>query len=132
MGPTGDIEAEKRKGRSRLSNGFGRLPDSDGRSMWARRLRDVMALHLSDLGGADNASEAEKSIIRRIATITIEMERLEAKFAKAGRASKADLDLYQRTAGNLRRLIETVGIKRRAREIVPTIEGYLSSKGRAA
>ena len=27
--------------------------------------RDVMAAHLSDLGGVDNISEAERSIVRR-------------------------------------------------------------------
>jgi hypothetical protein len=37
--------------RSRLTNGKELLPGVDGRSLWARRFRDVLALHLSDLGG---------------------------------------------------------------------------------
>jgi hypothetical protein len=76
-------------------------------------LRDLIALHLSDLGGDSEASEAEKSILRRAATLTIELERLELKFAKAGEASAFDLDLYQRTSNTLRRHLETVGIRRR-------------------
>jgi hypothetical protein len=60
-----------------------------------------MALHLSDLGGEAAVSEAEKSIIRRAATLTVELGRLELVFAKAGEASASELDLYQRTAGNL-------------------------------
>jgi hypothetical protein len=78
----------------------------DGRLTWFGRLRDLVALHLSDLGGEDAASEAEKSIIRRAATLTVELERLDLKFAKAGEASKDDLDLYSRVAANLRRLGE--------------------------
>jgi hypothetical protein len=49
--------------------------------MWVRRFRDLTKLHLSDLGGEDRASEAEKSIIRRAATITTELEYFELRFA---------------------------------------------------
>jgi hypothetical protein len=37
--------------RTRITNGKELLPGIDGRSLWARRFRDVLALHLSDLGG---------------------------------------------------------------------------------
>jgi hypothetical protein len=91
----------------------------DGRLTWFGRLRDLVALHLSDLGGEDAASEAEKSIIRRAATLTVELERLDLKFAKAGEASKDDLDLYSRVAANLRRLLESVGLRRRVLDVTP-------------
>jgi hypothetical protein len=79
----------------------------------------VIAAHLSDLGGPeDNTSAAERSIVRRAAVLTTELERLEVKFALAGAAGAEDLDLYQRTAGNLRRLLEAVGLQRRAREVL--------------
>ena len=93
------------------------------RGPWARRLADVLWLHLNDIGGAD-ASEAEKSICRRAAVLTVELERLEAKFA-VEEADKADLDLYQRTAGNLRRLLESIGLQRRARNVTPTLDDIL-------
>jgi hypothetical protein len=32
---------------------------------WVRRCRDIIAAHLSDMGGADNTSAAERSLIRR-------------------------------------------------------------------
>jgi hypothetical protein len=54
------------------------------------------------------------------------LEVFESKFAKAGQASPDDLDLYQRTAGNLRRLLESVGIQRRPRA-VSTLSEYLAS-----
>jgi hypothetical protein len=111
--------------RSAVTNGR-RLfvAGGDGRSPWARRLRDVMELHISDLGGTDVMSEAEHSIVRRAATITIELERLEAKFS-AGEAVDGDLDLYQRGANSLRRLLETVGLERRARDVTPDLKTYL-------
>ena len=68
--------------RSRVTNGRSLfVKGGDGRGPWARRLRDVLELHVSDLGGADNCSQAELSIIRRIATLTVELERVEARFA---------------------------------------------------
>jgi hypothetical protein len=93
-----------------------------------RRLHDLVAIHLSDLGGDGNVSEAERSIVRRAATLTVELELLELKFAKAGGAEASDLDLYQRTAGNLRRLLEAVGLQRRAKDITPSLSEYLKAR----
>ncbi len=111
--------------RSRITNG--RLLSGDNRSAWVRRCKDVIASHLSDI---PDASAAEHSIIRRASTLTVELERLEAKFATAGEASDADLDLYQRTASACRRLLESVyaGLERRQRIITPTVEEYLANE----
>jgi hypothetical protein len=114
--------------RSRITNGA--TVDGDNRSAWARRMRDVIHAHLSDLGGEEAVSQAEKSIIRRVATLTVELERMEAVFAEAGEALPDQLDLYQRTAGNLRRLLEAIGIGRRARP-VQSLQEYLASKERS-
>jgi len=110
--------------RSRVTNGKTLFADGgDMRSPWARRLRDLIGLHISDLGGLDNVSEAERSIVRRAAVLTVELERLEVRFA-VNDASADDLDLYQRTAGNLRRLLESIGLQRRARDVTPSLEEY--------
>src|SRR5688500_17306224 len=69
-----DIAARAPTQRSRVSNGRSLFASGgDGRGPWARRLRDLVELHLSDLGGADRISEAEKSIVRRAATIAVEL-----------------------------------------------------------
>jgi hypothetical protein len=107
--------------RSRISNGSALLPGVDGRSTWVRRLRDLIALHLSDLGGDDAVSEAERSIVRRVATLTVELERMESGFALAGEALPVQIDLYQRTANSLRRLLEAIGIERRQRDVSPSL-----------
>lgn len=115
--------------RTRVTNGRDLLPGVDGRTYWARRMRDIIALHVSDLGGVDLCSEAEKSIVRRIATITIELERLEQRFASAepDRISHADLDLYSRMSNTLRRLLDMTGLQRRTRDITPTLEQYVEA-----
>jgi len=127
MASTTEAERKLPTAKSKLTNGA-TLPGVDGRSSWVRRLRDLMALHLSDLGGEAAVSEAEKSIIRRAATLTVELERLELVFAKAGEASASELDLYQRTAGKLRRLLESLGLGKRVIDLTPSLPKYLATK----
>lgn len=115
----------RRPNRSKTTNGTAVVVGADGRSLWQRRFRDLVDLHTSDLGGMAVISEAEYSIVRRVATLTVELEKLEMRFADADHANSKDLDLYQRTAGNLRRLLEAVGIKRRVKDITPDLSSYL-------
>jgi hypothetical protein len=119
------VDRPKNRQKSRITNGSALLPGVDGRNVWVRRCKDVIADHLSDLGGMDNTSAAERSIIRRASTLTVELERLEAKFALAGEANAEDLDIYARVASNLRRLLEAVGLQRRSKE-VETLAEYLA------
>ena len=92
--------------------------------------RDLVNGHFSDLGGVEYASEAEKSILRRATTIEVELERLETSFAESGLEgpNSKDLDLYYRGSAHLRRLLEAVGLQRRARD-VPTLQEFISQRG---
>ena len=72
-----------------------------------------------------NTSSAERSLVRRAAVLTTELERLEMHFALAGEADPETLDLYARTAGNLRRLLEAVGLSRRSKNVTPTLREYI-------
>jgi hypothetical protein len=105
--------------KSRVANGSALLSGTDGRSLWVRRCREILEAHLSDLGGEANASEAEKSIARRAAVITVQLEQLEVKFAD-GTATEHMLETYQRCTNTLRRTLETLGIKRRPRTVEST------------
>jgi hypothetical protein len=121
--PVDAPEVAPRKGRSRVTNGSVLIPGVDGRSPWIRRCKDIIASHISDLGGIDNCSTAEYSIVRRAAVLTTELEQLEARFATAGQADAGDLETYQRCANSLRRLLEAVGLQRRARDVTtPTLD----------
>lgn len=114
--------------RSAVTNGSSVLPGVDGRSTWVRRLRDLIALHVSDLGGEDQITEAERSIVRRAATLTVELERLEAKFAQAGQAEAGELALYTTTSNTLKRLLEAVGLQRRPRDVTPDLQRYIAGQ----
>ena len=113
------VVSRKNRQKSKITNGSVLLPGVDGRSPWVRRCKDVIAAHLSDMGGEDNTSAAERSIIRRAAVLTTELELLEVRFATAGEASTEDLDIYARIAANLRRLLEAVGLKRVPHDVTP-------------
>jgi hypothetical protein len=110
-----EVTATKPTARSRVTNGSALLPGVDGRSTWVRRTRDLIEAHVADLGGLSECSQAELSIVRRCSVITTELERLEKSFALAGQATERELDLYQRTAGSLRRLLEAIGTGRRTK-----------------
>ena len=123
-----------RKVRSSITNGstlFG--GDVDERLPYARRYRDLMGLYLGGLGGPDQVSEAERAIIRRAVTLTVQCEIMEARFAREeGDVGKSALDLYGRTANSLRRLLEATGIRRRVNTIVPDPLDYARRKARVA
>jgi hypothetical protein len=113
--------------RSAITNGT-LLPDTDGRSAWARRFKDLLSSHVSDLGGDDNISEAKRSLARRAAILECELERLESGFALAGMATPESIDLYARVSGTLARLLERVGIKRRPKDVTPSLASYVAAK----
>jgi hypothetical protein len=109
------------------------LPGIDGRSTWARRLRDLVALHVADLGGDENISEAERAIVRRAAVIITELEIMEREFALAnGAPDLVTLEAYQRACNTMRRLFEAVGLQRRSRDVTPTLTEYLRAARAAA
>jgi hypothetical protein len=126
------LRSGKNRQRSSITNGSRLLAGIDGRSPWVRRAKDLIGEHLSDLGGPDSTSAAERSIVRRVAVLSVELEHLETRFATAGEANAADLDLYQRTANSLRRLLEAVGLQRRPRDVTPSVADYLEHLNQVA
>jgi hypothetical protein len=70
--------------------------------------------------------------VRRCAVLITELERREQKFALSEGATDEQLDTYARVAGNLRRLLESVGLQRRPREVLPSVDQYLATHEREA
>ena len=68
--------------RSAVSNGSTLLPQIDHRSGWVRRLRDLIADHVSDLGGEDLISSSEMILVRRAAMLCLQTELMEARWAQ--------------------------------------------------
>ena len=63
--------------KSRVSNGSALFVVGKGTSPFARRFADILAEIVSDLGGADQLSEAQRQLARRGASLSLACERLE-------------------------------------------------------
>jgi hypothetical protein len=104
----------------------------DGRSPWVRRCRDILSNYISDLGGEANTSVAERSILRRASVLEVQLEQIELQFARAEQAGESasieDVEAYGRIAANHRRLLESIGLQRRPRNVTPTINEYLAQR----
>jgi hypothetical protein len=98
--------------QTRVTTGKEILPGIDGRSKWARRLHDLIANHVADLGGPNNVSQSQFVLVKSAANIVIVMEQWELDFAKEGTASFPALMAYQTIANSLRRIFETLGLDR--------------------
>jgi hypothetical protein len=103
--------------RSRVTNGSKLLPLSDGRSATARRFKDLVEFICVDLGGADRLSEGEKQLVRRAAALSAELERQEARWARG--ETEFDISAYSVLTNALRRVLESLGLGRRARDVTP-------------
>jgi hypothetical protein len=110
-----------------VTNGARAFVLGDGNSPWARRQRDLIALHLADLGGEERLSENQLSLCRRAATLETELEMLEGQLSLG---KVADLDLYNRLSGNLRRILESLGLERKSRDVTPSLSAYLAGRVR--
>jgi hypothetical protein len=108
-----------------VSNGRDILPDVDGRSLIARRYRDVVGAILADQGGEDRCSESRKQLIRRFAAASVLAERMEAQLANG---EEIDITEHAMLSSTLVRLASRIGIDRMPRDVTPTLREYLSTR----
>jgi hypothetical protein len=108
------------KGRSAITNGHAVLAGVDHRIRSMRRLKDLLAATIADLGGVDLLSQGQLALSRKAGMLILQTEMMEASW-NGGQASIKQLETYQRTVNTLRRCIETLGLHlgRRPREINP-------------
>jgi hypothetical protein len=114
----------KRKPRrgSAVTSGRRLFVEGDPNSAWSRRYRDLILLHSSDLGGVDRLSAAQQSLVRRVSAIEVACEMMEGMMS-AG--EKVDIDVFTRSSSHLRRLLETLGIERKAKDVTPTLSSVI-------
>ena len=72
------------------------------------------ALYSDDLGGASALSEFQLGLVATASTLRCELEKLEGRLSLG---HEIDLDLFGRLAGHYRRICETLGIERKARDV---------------
>jgi hypothetical protein len=90
----------------------------DGRTVWARRFKDLVEGMVTDAGVFEALSELKLGLIRRCAALCAECERMESELALGKRV---DIDLLARTASHYRRIAETVGLDRAKKDITPNL-----------
>ena len=66
------------------------------------------------MGGRDTLSEAQLSLVRRAAALECELEAQEARMSQG---EPVNLDSFGRAASHLRRILETLGLERRPKQI---------------
>jgi leucyl aminopeptidase (aminopeptidase T) len=72
--------------------------------------------HVSDLGGRSTMSEAQFALCKRAAGLECELEQMEGRMSQG---EEINLDSYGRAASHLRRILETLGLERKARDVTP-------------
>jgi hypothetical protein len=108
--------SRKSTARSRVSNGRDLLPNVDGRSLIARRYRDISNAILVDQGGIDQCSESRLQLIRRFAAASVLAEQLESRLANG---EQIDITEHATLSSTLVRLAQRIGIDRVPRDVTP-------------
>jgi hypothetical protein len=125
-----DIRAKpawKSHGRSRVINGRDVLPNVDGRSIIARRFRDIVNAMIADHGSADQCSESRMQLIRRFAAAAVLAEQMEAVLANA---NSIDIREHALLCSTMVRIARQIGVKRVPRNVTPTLVDYLELKAK--
>jgi hypothetical protein len=102
--------------RSAVTSGRRAFIAGDPNSAWARRFHDLVRGHVSDLGGRSTMSEAQFALCKRAAGLECELEQMEGRMSLG---EEIDLDRYGRAASHLRRILEVLGLERKARDVTP-------------
>jgi hypothetical protein len=113
--------------RSRITNGK-KLLAHGNLGTWGRRFNDLVAIYITHLGGPDNVTAPLLSIVRRISTKDVELEKMERKLPLIGLDNDTPpwiLETYQRVSNSQRRDLESIGLRRSARDITPNLQEYL-------
>lgn len=104
------------------------LADLDGRTRAAQAVSKTMSAIATDLGGSEHLSTGEHQIIKRAALTGAMLEDMAARWLLG---EPVDPALYATLSNAERRLLETVGLKRRPRDVTMNLAAYVASKAAA-
>jgi hypothetical protein len=122
MNVEGRSPARAKRPRSAVTSGRKAFIAGDPNSAWARRFHDLVQGHISDLGGRSIVSEARFALCKRAAGLECELEQMEGRMSLG---EEINLDSYGRAASHLRRILETLGLERKARDVTLGDDGAL-------
>jgi hypothetical protein len=114
--PSQRLALPRRAFRTRVANGSIILNGVDGRSLIARRFKELAAAIALDLAGElDELTEAQRQLIRTASGLIVLREDLDTKIANG---EQVDVAEYVHISNGLRRVLATIGLERRPKDIV--------------
>jgi hypothetical protein len=112
------------KHRIRRTAGGTMLPRTDGRTVSARRFRDLIAAFEAEVGGG-TLTESERATIQQAAALTLRAEELQADLVLG---KPIDNDLLVRLTGTARRILNNIkGKADDRRPPGPDLASYLAA-----
>ncbi len=116
--------------RSAVTNGAKLLSGLDGRTLAARRYKDIAFSLADDLGGAAELTEAQRCLIRQAAALTVHSEQLQAAMLRGEAVDAKDIVAASNASG---RILAKLGLRRSAvASKAPSIADYLKARKVAA
>jgi hypothetical protein len=119
------LDLPQRAFRTAIGNGSAVLDGVDGRTLVARRFREIGAAIAIDLGGESELTEAQKQLVRSVAGLVALRERLDVQAAKG---EPIDSGEYCRISNSLRRCLATIGLHRVPKNVGPTLSEVLRGR----
>jgi hypothetical protein len=99
------------------------LADLDQRTRAYKQAVSLKSGFLSDLGGEDRATMAQRELAQRGAVLGAMLEDQEVKWL-AG--APVELDKYCTLVNAQRRVLADIGLERRARDVSPSFNAYIN------
>jgi hypothetical protein len=130
------LRAQGKEAKSRVTNGKVILPYQDGRSLWARIMRDTLQSLISHCGGESEMSDTKRMAARRVAALEAELIMMEDRIAFIRQTAKhpppSYLQLYGVLADRQRRLSEALGWERSQRSVKDIdLQAHIANRTRA-
>jgi hypothetical protein len=119
----------RKRPRSAVTSGRQQFITGNPNSAWARRFHDLVLGHVSDLGGRRAMSEAQLALCKRAAGLECELEQMEGRMSLG---QEINLDSYGRASSHLRRMLESLGLERKARDVTFEVEVFSPMRARWA
>jgi hypothetical protein len=95
----------------------------DGRTAAARRARELIEAIERDLGGAERLTEGLRQLVQRAAVLGTYIESCEAQWLGG---KSVELGDYLSAINIQRRVLATIGLERKARDVTPSLGEYLA------
>jgi hypothetical protein len=97
----------------------------DGRTAAARRARELIEAIETDLGGGDRLTEGSRQLVQRAAVLGTYIESCEARWLAGETVELAD---YLAAINAQRRVLATIGLERRPRDVTVDLKTYIAGK----